>query len=265
MSCEKDNENKENLEKLFLKSNEKNIFAKIQEKHSIKFFLGNLLNDEVFLKNGILEVLPLAIKHNKPYVFNEVWKKISQIKNQDYKKEIYKKILSEVLVECNSESEILKIVSNKIPLSFAEIKIDTFFLAFKQEKEENIIFFFEKRRLKKHADLTENYSQLLAAAHAFNCNKILEYFSKRKIDILGENYSYLKKAAISGQIEKLNYFYNHSPVSFRNVIDWTKESVQPHEISQKWLNSLELKLKLCLKLMQSPPQQETPKKRVNKI
>lgn len=245
MSVEKDNEN---LEKLFLKSNEKAILAKIQEKHSIKFFLGNLLNEETYLKNGILEVLMLALKYNKTYVFNETWKKVSQLNNKEFQLEIYQAIIKEVLIVGTPESEIFKIVSNKVPVSLKEIGMNSLYPAFKQLKTANLIFFFEKRRLKKQQDLTESGNDIVKAAHAFNNEELLEYLEKRKVNVFGNNFEHLKEAVISGKIEKLNYFYSVEKSSFKTLIDWTKEDIQPHEQSEKWLKSLELKEKLSAKL-----------------
>lgn len=257
MSVDKD---KENLEKLFLKTNEKDIFAKIQEKHSLKFYLGNLLNEELYIKNGILEVLSLALKYNKVYVFNETWKKISQLTKKEYQLEIYSSILKDALVQTNTESEILKIISNKIPFSLEELKMDSLYPAFKEGKTENLIFFFEKRRIKKQKDLTESGNTLVSAAHAFNNEDLLKYFEKRKINVFGNNFEHLKNAAISGKIEKLNFLRNIDSVSYRQVIDWSKEDVQPHEQSEKWLKSFELKERLSNKL---PVKNE--KKEVKKI
>lgn len=239
---------KENIEKLFLKSNEKDIFAKIQERHSIKFFLGNLLNEEKFLKKGIIEVLFLSIKYNKVYVFNETWKKISQLKNTEYQLEIYREIIKKVLVECETDSEILKIVSNKVPFSLDEIGMDAIYQAFKEGKTKNLIFFFEKRRLKKQKDLTESANVLVTASHAFNNEELLTYLQKRKVNVFGNNFEHLKRAVVTGKIEKLNYFYTLEKSSFRKLIDWTKEDLQPHEQSDKWLRSFELKEKLSIKL-----------------
>lgn len=257
MSVEKD---KESLEKLFLKSNEKNIFAKIQERHNIKFFLGNLLNEEIYLKNGILEVLNLAVKYNKIYVFNETWKKIAHLTSPTYQLEIYREIIKKVLIECTTESEILKIVCNKVPFSLAEIGMEAIYPAFKQLKTANLIFFFEKRRLKKQKDLTESCNDIVSAAHAFNDDDLLNYLEKRKVNVFGNNLEHLKKAAISGKIEKLNYFYGLNNSSFKKMIDWSKEDIQPHEQSEKWLKSLELKEKLSIKL-----KPKTTKIKVEKI
>lgn len=246
MSGEKE---RENLEKLFLKSNEKDIVAKIQEKHSIKFYLSNLLKEEIYLKNGILEVLELAIKYNKVYVFNETWKKIGQLSNQDFQLEIYRTILEKALVECEKDSEILKIISNKIPTSLKELGLKVLAQALQQEKTDNLIFFFEKRRLKKHQDLTECEKDLVDASHMYNNQDLLKYLQKRKVNVFGANYVHLKNAAISGKIDKLNFLHTLEKVSFKQVIDWTKEDVQPHEQSEKWLRSFELKEKLTTKLV----------------
>lgn len=245
MSVDKD---KENLEKLFLKTNEKDIFAKIQEKHGLKFYLGNLLNEELYLKNGILEVLELAMKYNKVYVFNETWKKITQLKNESYQLEIYRSILKTALALSNVDSEILKIVSNKIPNSLKELTLDVLAPALQQEKTENLIFFFEKRRLKKQKDLTESSKEILDAVHFYNNQELLKYLEKRKINVFGSNFEHLKNAAISGKIEKLNFLRTIDSVSYREVIDWSKEDIQPHEQSEKWLKSFELKEKLSIKL-----------------
>lgn len=258
MSGEKD---KENLEKLFLKTNEKDIFAKIQEKHSIKFYLSNLLNEELYLKNGILEVLELAMKYNKVYVFNETWKKINQLTNTSYQLEVYREILPKVLDSCDKDSEILKIVSNKIPSSLKELGLEVLANAFKNEKTDNLIFFFEKRRLKKQNDLTESAKDIVDAAHFYNNQDLLKYFQKRKVNVFGTNYLHLKNAAISGKIDKLNFLRSLEEVSFREVIDWTKEDTQPHEQSDKWLRSFELKERLSTKL----PPKKLEKEKVKKI
>lgn len=257
MSGEKD---KENLEKLFLKTNEKDIFAKIQEKHSIKFYLSNLLNEELYLKNGILEVLELAMKYNKVYVFNETWKKINQLTNTSYQLEIYRDILPKVLVSCDKDSEILKIVSNKIPSSLKELGLEVLATAFQNEKTDNLIFFFEKRRLKKQNDLTESAKDIVDAAHIYNNQELLKYLQKRKVNVFGTNYLHLKNAAISGKIDKLNFLRTLEEVSFREVIDWTKEDTQPHEQSDKWLRSFELKERLSTKLPPKKAQKEKFKK-----
>lgn len=262
MSVEKD---KENLEKLFLKSNEKDIFAKIQERHSIKFFLGNLLNEELFLKKGILEVLILAIQYNKTYVFNETWKKIAQLTNKTYQLEIYREIIKKVLIECTPESEILKIVCNKVPFSLAEIGMDALYPALKQLKTANLIFFFEKRRLKKQKDLTESANIIVTAAHAFNDDDLLNYLQKRKVNVFGNNFEHLKMAAISGKIEKLNYFYAVKSSSFKELIDWNKEDIQPHFQSEKWLKSFELKERLSEKLKPKTNKAKITKIKVTKI
>lgn len=261
MSVDKD---KENLEKLFLKSNEKDIFAKIQEKHGIKFFLGNLLNEEIFLKNGILEVLHLAVKYNKTYVFNETWKKISQLKNQTYQLEIYREMIKKVLIDCTPDSEILKIVSNKVPFSLEDIGMDSLYPALKEGKTKNLIFFFEKRRLKKQKDLTDSGSVLVSASHAFNNEELLTYLQKRKVNVFGNNFEHLKRAAIAGKIEKLNYFYSLEKYSFRDVIDWTKEDMQPHDQSDKWMRSFELKERLSAKLKPKANKNKV-KEKVSKI
>lgn len=60
---------------------------------------------------------------------------------------------------------------------------------------------------------------------------------------------HLKNAAISGKIDKLNFLHTLEKVSYKQVIDWTKEDVQPHEQSEKWLRSFELKEKLTTKLV----------------
>lgn len=254
MSFDKD---KENLEKLFLKTNEKDIFAKIQEKHNIKFYLSNLLNEELYLKKGILEVLELSMKYNKVYVFNETWKKISQLKNTNYQLEIYRDILPKVLLFCDKDSEILKIVSNKIPSSLKELGLEVLATAFQNEKTENLIFFFEKRRLKKHNDLTESAQDIVNAAHFYNNYELLKYLQKRNVNVFGVNYLHLKNAAISGKIDKLNFLNTLKKVSFREVIDWSKEDTQPHEQSDKWLKSFELKENLSIKL---PPKEEKKEK-----
>lgn len=246
MSGEKE---KENLEKLFLKSNEKDIIAKIQERHSIKFYLGNLLKEETYLKNGILEVLELALKYNKVYVFNETWKKINGLTNEQFQLEIYQTILKKALVECEKDSEILKIISNKIPVTLKQLDLKVLADAFQQEKTDNLIFFFEKRRLKKHEDLIGCEKELVNASHLYNNQDFLKYLQKRKLNVFGTNYIHLKNAAISGKIDKLNFLHTLEKVSFKQVIDWSKEDIQPHEQSEKWLRSFELKEKLTTKLV----------------
>lgn len=253
---------KDNLEKLFLKSNEKDIVAKIQEKHSIKFFLNNLLKEETYLKSGILEVLELALKYNKVYVFNETWKKINNLTNPEFQLEIYRTILQKALVMCEKDSEILKIISNKIPLTLKELDLKVLSDAFLQEKTDNLIFFFEKRRLKKHEDLTLCEKELISASHMYNNQDLLKYFQKRKLNVFGNNYEHLKNAAISGKVDKLNFLHTLEKVSFKQVIDWSKEDVQPHEQSEKWLRSFELKEKLTTKLV---PKEISKKEKVVKI
>lgn len=258
MSLDKD---KENLEKLFLKSNEKDIFAKIQEQHSLKFYLSNLLNEEMYLKNGILEVLELAIKYNKVYVFNETWKKISKLTNTKYKLEIYREILSKVLNVCDKKNDILKIVSNKISYSLNELEFKVLGDAFKNRKTDNLIFFFEKRRLKKHNDLIECEKEIVDVAYFYNNYDLLRYLKKRHVNIFGENYVNLKNAAISGKTERLDFMRTIENISFRDVIDWSKENIQPHKKSDKWLKIIEFKEELSAKL---PTKQEV-KTKVRKI
>lgn len=239
---------RENLEKLFLKSNEKDIFAKIQENHSVQFFLGNVLQEESFIKKGILEVLPLALKYNKVYVFNETWKKISRLKNKENQKEIYQSITKEVLLSTEKDSEILKIVANKVPLTLEDLNLATLALGIKASKTENVIFFLEKRRIKKHNDLKDYANDLIKMGFLCNNYDFLNYLHKRGVDVLGENKVELKNAAILGKIEKLNYLYSINPISFKDCIDWDKEEDQPSEMAEKWLKSIELKDKLSVKL-----------------
>jgi len=239
---------RENLEKLFLKSNEKDIFAKIQEKHSVKFFLGNILQEESFIKKGILEVLPLALKYNKVYVFNETWKKITRLKDSNNQKEIYQNITKEVLLTSEKDSEILKIVSNKVPLSLNDLNLSNLSLVIKEGKTDNFIFFLEKRRLKKHDDLKNYGNDLVKIGFIYNDYDFLNYLNKRDVDLFGENKIELKNAAILGKIEKLNYLYSINPISFKDCINWEKEDNQPSEMAEKWLKSIELKDKLSVKL-----------------
>ena len=49
--------------------------------------------------------------------------------------------------------------------------------------------------------------------------------------MFGNNFEHLKNAAISGKIEKLNFLRNIDSVSYRQVIDWSKEDV---ETFAKW-------------------------------
>ena len=239
---------RENLEKLFLKSNEKDIFAKIQEKHSVQFFLGNVLQEESFIKKGILEVLPLALKYNKVYVFNETWKKIARLKNSDNQKEIYQNITKEVLLFADKNNEMLKIVANKVPLSLEELNLATIALAIKEDKVENVIFFLERRRAKKHNDLVVQATNLIKTGFLYNNYVFLNYLHKRGVDVFGEGKVELKNASILGKVEKLNYLYSINPISFKECINWDNEEDQPSEVSEKWLKSIQLKDKLFDKL-----------------
>ena len=245
MSAKKE---QENLEKLFVKTNEKDILAKIDQGQNMKFYLSNLLGDEVFLKNGILETLPLCVKYNKIYVFNEIWKRISRLNSKDYQLEIYRSILKKVIAECDKDSDFLKIVSNKIPFSLKELKMDVLIDALKTDKTDNLIFFFEKRRLKKHIDLIESKKDLLYSAYYYNNFELLNYFKKRGVEIMGEDFEYLKKAAVAGSINILNYLYSVNSLSFNSVINWEDEQQRPDEQSEKWLNSIIMKNKLSGKL-----------------
>lgn len=247
---------RENLEKLFLKSNEKDIVAKIKENHSVQFFLGNVLQEESFIKKGILEVLPLALHYNKVYVFNETWKKITRLKNYNNQKEIYQSITKEVLLKSEKDSEILKIVSNKVPLTLDELNLANIALVIKEKKTDNIIFFLEKRRLKKHLDLIVNATQLVQMGFLYADYDLLNYLHKRGVDVFGENKVELKNAAILGKIEKLNYLYSINPISFKDCIDWEKEENQPSEMAEKWLKSIELKEKLSVKLEEKKPKKQ---------
>ena len=126
--------------------------------------------------------------------------------------------------------------------------MDVLIDALKTDKTDNLIFFFEKRRLKKHIDLIESKKDLLSSAYYYNNFELLNYFKKRGVEIMGEDFEYLKKAAVAGSINILNYLYSVNSLSFNSVINWEDEQQRPDEQSEKWLNSIIMKNKLSGKL-----------------
>lgn len=224
--------NKEKLEQFFLKLKEDLILIKIEEGYNTKIFLSKILDDEKFYKEGLLEVFQLSIKYNKEFVFQETWKRIKDIKNENIKKELYKDIIKDLFLNSYNEN-LFKIAANKSVITLKEIGFEIFNDAMIKNKESYVIYFIDKRKIKKNNDFI--YNELIDIGFINKKYTFLNYLKKQGMDLLFDDNKYLRISNKIGDIQNIEYIQS---INNKIVLELLKSN-ECHPNIKQWSDKVE--------------------------